>query len=287
MRTWLRRKTIPGGLGALIAALLLTSGPAAAQSTDYRAPRLPGTDQPDLNGIWQAVNSANWDIRPHAASPGAFPNLLGAIGAVPPGQGVIVGNELPYQPWAAEKQRENFENRLTRPVTRALNETTGDPEAKCFLPGVPRVTYLPYPFQIVHTASQVFIAYEFASAARIIHMDSEPASPAESWMGWSIGRWEGDTLVVEVTDQVDRTWFDRAGNFHSNAMRVTERYTPVSPYHLQYEARIEDPTVFTRPFTISMPLYRRMEPDAQLMEFKCIEFAEPFLYEHLLDASGN
>jgi len=287
MRTWVRRKIIPGGLGALIAALLLTNGPAAAQSTDYRAPRLPGTDQPDLNGIWQAVNSANWDIRPHAASPGPFPNLLGAIGAVPPGQGVIVGNELPYQPWAAEKQQENFANRLTRPVTRALNETTGDPEAKCFLPGVPRVTYLPYPFQIVHTASQVFIAYEFASAARIIHMDSQPLSPSESWMGWSIGRWEGDTLVVEVTDQVDTTWFDRAGNFHSNEMRVTERYTPVSPYHLQYEALIEDPNVFTRPWTISMPLYRRMEPDAQLMEFKCIEFAEPFLYEHLLDPSGN
>ena len=287
MRTWHRRRTIPAALGALVAALLLTHGPAAAQSTDYRAPRLPGTDEPDLNGIWQAVNSANWDIRPHAASPGPFPNLLGAIGAVAPGQGVIVGNELPYQPWAAEKQRENFENRLTRPVTRALNETTGDPEAKCFLPGVPRITYLPYPFQIVHTASQVFIAYEFASAARIIHMDSEPESPAESWMGWSIGRWEGDTLVVEVTDQVDRTWFDRAGNFHSNEMRVTERYTPLSPYHLQYEARIEDPNVFTRPWTISMPLYRRMEPDVQLMEFKCIEFAEPFLYEHMLEPSGN
>ena len=155
------------------------------------------------------------------------------------------------------------------------------------MPGVPRATYLPHPFQIVHTENQVFIAYEFASAARIIHMDSQPPSPAPSWMGWSIGHWEGDTLVVEVTDQTELTWFDRAGNFHSDALRVTERYTPITPNHLQYEALIEDPNVFTRPWTISMPLYRRMEPNAQLLEFKCVEFTELFMYEHLLEPSSD
>ena len=188
---------------------------------------------------------------------------------------------------AAEKQRENFEGRLTRPIDRETNDTTGDPEAKCYMPGVPRATYLPYPFQIVQTENQVLIAYEFASAARIVHLDSEPPAPAPSWMGWSIGHWEGDTLVVEVTDQVEQTWFDRAGNFHSDALRVTERYTPITPNHLHYEALIEDPNVFTRPWTISMPLYRRMEPNAQLLEFKCIEFAEMFMYEHLLEPSSD
>jgi hypothetical protein len=206
---------------------------------------------------------------------------------MPAGPGVIEGGEIPYQPWAAEKQRENFAGRLTRPLDRATNETTGDPEAKCYMPGVPRATYMPFPFQIVQTPEQILIAYEYANATRIVHMSREPVAPALSWMGWSIGRFEGDTLVIEVTDQVDQTWFDRAGNFHSEALVVTERYTPISPDHLHYEATIEDPEVFTRPWTISMPLYRRIDENAQLMEFKCVEFAEQFMYEHLLENSGE
>ena len=276
-----------GLMGSAAAVWLLAAPPAAAQSAPYVAPRPIGMDHPDLNGIWQALNTANWDIRPHSAAPSPIPDLLGALGAVPAGQGVIVGGELPYQPWAEARQKENFETRLARPVDRISNEIAGDPEAKCFMPGVPRATYMPFPFQIVQTPSQVFIAYEFASATRIIHMESQPRSPADSWMGWSIGHWEGDTLVVDVTRQVDRTWFDRAGNFHSNELRVTERYTPISPYHLHYEATIEDPQVFTRPWQIAMPLYRRMEPDVQLLEFKCIEFAEEFMYEHLVDEAND
>ena len=291
MQRRVRNALIQAATAATAVTLALAAGAGGAQTptapAPYRAARLPGTDQPDLNGIWQALNTAHWDIRPHAAAPGALPERLGAIGAVPAGQGVIEGDEIPYQPWAAARQLENFENRLTRPVDRETNDTAGDPEAKCYMPGVPRATYLPLPFQIVHTERQVFIAYEFANAARIIHMDAQPPAPAPSWMGWSVGRWEGDTLVVEVTDQVDTTWFDRAGNFHSDALRVTERYTPITPNHLRYEARIEDPQVFTRPWTITMPLYRRMEPNAQLLEFKCIEFAEPFMYEHLLEPSGE
>ncbi len=262
---------------------LLTVSSLQAQTTSYVPPRLPGSELPDFNGIWQAINTANWDVRPHGPQPSAIPDLLGALHAVPAGPGVIVGGEIPYQPWAAEKQRENFAGRLTRPIDRATNETSGDGEAKCYLPGVPRATYMPFPFQIVQTSEQILIVYEYASATRIVHTTSQPESPVATWMGWSIGHYEGNTLVINVTDQVAQTWFDRAGNFHSDALVVTERYTPISANHIQYEATIEDPEVFTRPWTISMPLYRRVDQNAQIMGFKCVEFAEQFMYEHILD----
>ena len=253
------------------------------QPPPYRAPRFPGTQNPDLNGIWQAVNSANWDVEPHAAGPSPFPELLGAIGAEPAGQGVVEGGRIPYQPWAAAKKKENFEKRLVRPTSHEMNDTVGDPEAKCYFPGVPRATYIGLPFQIIETYKQILVSYEFASATRIVYMDRKPKAPADSWMGWSIGSWDGDTLVVDVTALNDKTWFDRAGNFHSDSLHVVERYTPLTPYHLMYEATIDDPKVFTRPWKISMPLYRRIEPNIQPLEFKCVEFSEEFLYGHLVD----
>ena len=265
----------------------LVPGTGQAPAQPYRAPRFIGTQNPDLSGIWQTHNSANWDLEPHAAGPAPFPALTGAIGTTPAGLGVVEGGKIPYQAWAEAKKKENFEKRFTRPITREINEATGDPEAKCYLPGVPRATYMGFPFQIVQTPKQILITYEFASAARIIHVDRKPESPNSSWMGWSIGHWEGDTLVVEVTDQRDQTWFDRAGNFHSDALKVVERYTPITPYHLMYEATIEDPKVFTRPWKISMPLYRNMERNDQLLEFKCVEFAEEFIYGHLVDGAKN
>jgi hypothetical protein len=253
------------------------------QGQAYRAPRLAGTTQPDLNGIWQALNTANYDVRPHAARPAlatvrgpsgdipAAPVLaLGAVGGVPAGLGVVDGNEIPYQPWAAQRQRENLENALTR-----------DPEVKCYLPGVPRATYMPYPFQIVQTPSHTLFAYEYASASRIIYMQDREEAPIDSWMGTSHGRWDGDTLVIDVTGFNGQTWFDRAGNFHSEALKVTERYTPSGPDHLQYEATIEDPKVFTRPWKISMPLYRRKDPRIELLEYKCVEFVEELMFGHL------
>jgi hypothetical protein len=281
---------------ASLAGFVLSAPPAAGQPVSqpltkpltkqgpaYRAPRFAGSQNPDLNGIWQALNSANWDLEPHAAGPSPFPALLGAISAEPAGQGVVEGGKIPYQPWAAEKKKENFKNRLLPPIDRPSNETTGDPEAKCYLPGVPRATYMPYPIRLVQAPKQILLVYEFASATRIVYMDRKPKIPNDAWMGWSMGRWEGDTLVIDVTEQNDRTWFDRAGNFHSAAMHVVERYTPSSPYHLMYEATIEDPKVFTRPWTIRMPLYRRIEPNMQLLEFKCVEFSEEFIYGHLIE----
>jgi hypothetical protein len=158
------------------------------------------------------------------------------------------------------------------------NRLTADPENKCFLPGVPRATYMPFPFQIVQTSSRILIPYEFANASRIIYMGNAPQSPVDTWMGHSVGRWEGDTLVVDVTSFNDLTWFDRAGNFHSDELHVVERYTPRSQDALNYEVVIEDPKVFSRPWKMSMPLYRRLEKNAQLLEFKCIEFAEELMY---------
>lgn len=255
---------------------------ASAQDQDYRAPRLAGTDHPDLNGIWQAVGTAHWDVEDHVAQPGPV-LALGAIGAVPAGHGVVDGT-IPYQPWAAAKKRENFEQRMT---VDPWNREIGDPELKCYLPGVPRATYLPYPFQIVQGTEEITIAYEFSAATRLIHLRDHQKPAIDSWMGWSNGRWEGDTLVIDVTGFNGLTWFDRAGNFHSEALRVTERYTPTTPYHLSYEVTIEDPNVFERPWTMKMPLYRRMDESAQVLEYRCLEFVEPLLLGSLSKPGVN
>jgi hypothetical protein len=240
--------------------------PSAA--TGYRAPRA-ADGHADLNGIWQAMNTANWDIQDHAARQGPVASL-GASFSVPGGAGVVEGNELPYQPWAARKKQENAAAWLTL-----------DPEVKCYMPGVPRATYMPHPFQIVQSTNTILISYEFASASRIVHMKDVGAAPLDSWMGWSRGRWEGETLVVDVTGLNDQTWFDRAGNFHSEALHVVERYTRTGPDQMMYEATVEDPKVFTRPWKMSMPLYRRVEKNAQLFEYKCVEFVEELMYGHL------
>jgi hypothetical protein len=294
MRTGFRRGLIAVAVVAVIAALWTQMRPTSSQSEAYEPPRT-ADGVPDLNGIWQALNTANYDIQSHparpalallppSARPGA-PGLtnatptdlpvpavraLGAVGGVPAGEGVVEGNEIPYQPWALAKKKENAENWLER-----------DPEIKCFMPGVPRATYMPYPFQILQGTDKILIAYEFAGTTRTIHMDKVGNSPSPTWMGWSRGRWDGNTLVVDVTDFNDQSWFDRAGNFHSDALHVVERYTPVSAHHLMYEATIEDPKVFTRPWKMRMPLYRRFEQGKQILEYKCVEFVEQLMYGQL------
>jgi hypothetical protein len=268
MGNWLRGARFAGAAAVLMMALELSPIPNASGAEAYRAPRT-ADGKADLNGIWQALNTANWDLQEHAARPGLVV-ALGAAGAVPAGLSVVEGDEIPYLPAAAAKKKENFENRLT-----------ADPEIKCYLPGVPRATYMPYPFQIVQTPQFILMAYEFAGAARTIYMDKVPPNPVDSWMGHSVGHGEGDTLVVDVTRLNDQTWFDRAGNFHSDALHVVERYTPLSADALTYEVTIEDPKVFSRPWKMSMPLYRRLDKNAQLMEFKCVEFVEELMYGHL------
>ena len=253
-------------LGVIAAAAVLA--PANAQTENYKAPRT-ADGKPDFNGIWQAMNSANWDLEGHSAQAGQVVSL-GAIGAEPPGIGVVEGGEIPYLPAAAQKKKENYANRLKL-----------DPEVKCYLPGVPRATYMPYPFQIVQSAKVILMAYQYASTNRVINMDKPVEAAVDTWMGISNGHWEGDTLVVDNTGFNDLSWFDRAGDFHSDALHVVERFTPVDATHLQYEATIEDPAVFTRPWKISLPLYKRIEKDAELAEFKCVEFAEELLYGDL------
>lgn len=257
------------GLAAL--SLLLTASAASGQdATRTEAGR------PDLSGIWQALGSAHWDIEGHAARPGPVVEL-GALGAIPAGLSVVEGGDIPYRDEAREQQRKNRENWVR-----------DDPAVKCFMPGVPRATYMPFPFQIVQTPGTILLAYEFASAARVVYMDRPDfEAPVESWMGHSIGSWDGDTLVVDVTSLVADTWFDSSGNFHSEAMHVVERYTPSGPNVLIYEATIEDPTVFTRPWKIRMPLYRRLEDNVQLLEFKCVEFAEELMYGHLRSGAAE
>ena len=249
------------------------------QTSESDIPRLED-GRPDLNGIWQALNSAHYDIERHLARPamelrdgphGPLPSVallaLGAVGAVPAGMGVVDGGTIPYTSEALTLKQENRADWLER-----------DPEIKCYLPGVPRATYMPFPFQIFHNSNAIFIAYEYAGATRDISLEALEPAQTDSWMGQSSAHWEGDTLVVDVTGLNDQTWFDRSGSHHSNQLHVVERYTLLDADHIQYEATIEDPVVFTRPWTIRMPLYRRIENDAQLMDFKCVEIVEELLY---------
>src|SRR3979490_1430094 len=241
--------------------------------------------KPNFTGIWQANNEANWDLQAHAARPAAVTQqgyypydyarvpaapvlALGAAGAVPGSLGVVQGDgQIPYKPEALLIKKENAEHWIDR-----------DPEVKCYLPGIPRAMYMPHPFEITQSTNKIHVAYEFSNTARTIHLDKVEGPPDDTWMGHSVGRWDGDTLVVDVTNFNDRSWFDRAGNFHSDALHLVERFTPMSPDIIRYEVTIEDPKVFTRPWPIAMPLYRRVEPNMQLLDFRCNEFVEEFMY---------
>jgi hypothetical protein len=262
------------------------SGSRTAGETSRPARTTDG--KPDFSGIWQANNEAHWDLQAHGAragmvmQQGVYPYeyaqvaaapvvALGAAAGVPASIGVVDGDgQIPYKPEAAAVRKENGEHWIDR-----------DPELKCYLPGIPRAMYMPYPFQIVQGGNKIQMAYAFSNASRVIHLDKAADPPDDTYMGHSAGRWEGDTLVVDVSHFNGKNWFDRAGNFHSDALHLVERYTLQTPDVIRYEVTIEDPNVFTRPWRISMPIYRRMEPNAQLLEYRCIEFAEEFLYGNL------
>jgi hypothetical protein len=258
-----------------IAAVLVWTALAGLAQTPTPALKRTVDGKSDLNGVWQAMNTANWDLLAHGSAPGGV-SSLGAIIAVPPGESIVEGGAIPYVPAAAAKKQENFAHRWT-----------DDPEIKCFMPGVPRANYMPYPFQIVQSANTILFTYSFAGAVRTVRMGIKEQSPVDSWMGWSVGRWEGNTLVVDVTGFNDQTWFDRAGDFHSDKLHVVERYTPRGRDAIDYEATMEDPEVFSRPWKISMPLYRHLEKNAHLLEFQCIEYSEEVLYGHLRHGKGE
>ena len=243
-------------VGAVMSLVLIRAAaqvPASPRGTDV--PRTQN-GKPDFTGIWQVVNSAAWDVQDHQARKG-----------VPAGMGVVDGNDIPYQPWASAHKRENFQNRAT-----------ADPETKCYLPGIPRLTYMPFPFQIFQTQTMLTMLFEYVHATRYIYTNGTPHPPGhiDWWLGDSRGRWEGDTLVVDVVDFNDQTWFDRSGNFHSDQLHLVERLTPLDLDHITYEVMIEDPQVFTRPWRMSMILYRHKEKNLQLLEYECYAFDDEF-----------
>jgi hypothetical protein len=234
--------------------LLAAHTVAWAQTAGQTVPRTVD-GKPDLSGVWQVLNSAAYDIEDHAAQAG-----------VPAGAGVVVGGEIPYQPSALAQRKRNHEN-----------QTTEDTDAKCYLPGVPRITYMPYPFRIIQTPERIDISYEYVGALRHIFMNTpHPRGPIEWWMGDSRGRWEGDTLVVDVVHFNEQTRFDKAGNFHSEMLHVVERYSFIDATHLNYEVTIEDPKVFTRPWKMQMPLYKRIESAPRVLEYYCYGFNDVY-----------
>jgi hypothetical protein len=277
---------VSAALTAAAVSAVVTVSMTQTSGQTTRPARIEG--KPNFSGIWQANNEANWDLEAHEAragavtQPGIYPYeyarvpaapilALGAAGGVPGSLGVVQGDgKIPYKPEALAMKKENAEHWIDR-----------DPELKCYLPGIPRAMYLPYPFEITQSTNKVHMAFAFAQTARTIHLDEVDPPPADLWMGHSVGRWDSDTLVVNVSDFNDKTWFDRAGNFHTEALRLTERFTLRSPDVIWYEATIEDPNVFTQPWRIAMPLYRRAEPNMQLIEYRCTEFVEEFMYGHV------
>src|SRR5689334_7784662 len=268
---------------AALAVVLAVTGIRTTGQSSTRSGRMPD-GHPNFNGIWQAMNTANWDLLPHGVRPavaqqGVYANhpvlaapvvALGSVGVVPAGPGVVDGDEIPYKPDAAAMKKDNGEHWLDR-----------DPEVRCYMPGIPRAMYMPYPFQITQSANKIQMVFAYANASRTIFLDDAPPPPADKWMGHSVGHWEGNTLVVHVTNFNDRTWLSRAGDFHSDALDVVERLTPITPDALRYEVTLTDPNVYTRPWKMSMVLYRQLDENATLMDFRCLEFVEESFLGHL------
>jgi hypothetical protein len=239
------------------------SPPLSAQArSDVSIPRT-SIGKPDLSGVWEVLSTAAWNIEDHNADTG-----------IPSGQGVVEGNEIPYQAWALQKKKENVAHHMTE-----------DTDTKCYLPGVPRITYMPYPFRIVETPKYVTMLYEYIHIVRTIYTNGSTHPEGMNWwMGDSRGHWDQDTLVVDVADFNDRTWFDKVGNFHSDALHVIERYSFIDKDHLDYEVSVEDPKVFTRPWKMKMPIYRRIEQNVRPLEYDCNAFEHLF---HLPESLGQ
>jgi hypothetical protein len=245
----------------------LTAGGQAGGRGQAAGPAIPRASdgKPDFSGIWQVLdNSINGNVEPHAASY----NVRGGQGAiVDPPNGMI-----PYLPAAMARRQENFKNRAK------------DPVAYCWKPGVPRITYIPFPFQITQTPKWIQVTYEFVHSRRDIYLNDSPHLPGiDFYNGDSRAKWEGDTLVVDVTnindDPTRPTWFDSTGNYHSDQLHVVERWTFNGPDNIVYRATMEDPKVFSRPWTMEVMLYRHKEPNFRIMEYECQIFKEKLALE--------
>lgn len=268
MRNWRNRLW-----GSILALALAASAGAQDVRSDQKRPATIG-GHPNFNGVWQALNTAYWNLETHNAEALDEFWAMGAIGAIPAGKTVIKGDgKIPYLPQALEQRNKN-----------RANWPAADPEAKCFMLGVPRVTYHDMPFQIFQGSADadLLMVYPFAATNRIIYMKDHSEPPVDTYMGKSSGTWDGNTLVVTTTGQNDRTWLDRAGNFHSNQLKVTERFTLLDADHIRYEATLEDPMTYAKPWTIEMPLYRLIDQNMELLEHKCVPFADKLLYSDLL-----
>jgi len=263
-------------------SITLFTQSVTAQQQSYEPPRL-SSGKPNFSGVWQVLNSANFNLeaRPAQAAmlmregpvvpvPAKEVVALGAIGAVPASIGVVDEGKIPYQSAALKQRQQNRADWLEK-----------SPEIKCYLPGIPRATYMPYPFQILHNDDALFFSYEYAGAVRDVHLSNPGPAPIDSWMGQSWAEWDGDTLVIHTDGFNGQTWLDRAGNFHSDLLKVTERFTLTSDYTTHYQAKLEDESVYTKPWSISMALYKRVGVDDRIMQFNCVEFVEELMYGHL------
>lgn len=227
--------------GALISALASAATP--------KIPRLP-SGKPDFSGIWETTSSAEYDLEPHSGRADA-----------PPSAGVVDGKSIPYLSSALERKKKNFAAR-----------DTADPRLKCWTLGTPRGIYYREPFQIFQRDRDLTLVFQFGHSVRTIHTNGTlhpEITDNEFYLGDSRGHWEGDTLVVDVTDFNDETWLDRAGNFHSPKLHVVERWTYLDGYTIEYQATLDDPAVFSRPWTLSVQLHRHREKDFQLIENYC------------------
>jgi hypothetical protein len=263
------------------AALAQAKAPAKATATKAKASsgRTAGPatlgGHPNLNGVWQVLEEADWDPRPHDAGQApAAGDLLGALEAVPPSLGVLVGDtDIPYK---ADAKAQYEKNRMSAPKA--------DPEAACYLPGIPRATYIQHPFQIIQAADgDMLMAYQYAAANRLVKMQKVEVPPIDTWMGTSYGSWEGNTLKVVTLSQNGMTWMDRVGDYLSNNATVTERFTLMDHDHIKYDVTVDDPSVFSKAWKMSMVLYRRVEPNAQILDFRCVPFADLLVYGDLLE----
>jgi hypothetical protein len=261
-------------LAGVVCVSLLPAVPLAAQgrgapasaAAAFRAPRIAALNQPNFQGIWQTFSSAHYDLEPHAASYG-----------MPAGVGVVVdpaSGKIPYTPAGLQKKQANFKNRLA-----------DDPHGKCWKPGTPHFVYLPFPFQIVQTGTQVTMISEYVHNVRTIYLNRAkhyPDGEVDFWNGDSFGKWEGDTLVTDVANFGNMGWLDRSGNHHSEALKVVERFTLIDADTMRYEATLTDPKTFTQPWTIRVLLYRRKEPNLRIMEYECHAYADNSLKEPVL-----